>query len=319
MMVDRLRTVSRRVIQAGWYHDLSGDPCRDGRRGKPAGVVAVDSDDDTTRGMSGVTGATPSQPRAPLGCGRSAAARAAFRKVRIHRRQSSLCPRTARGTRVTLIDGDSRCEPPHHPRSGRATGRRSPTSSITRHERLDDIWRDQYWLGWIVIAGSRRAGSTRPTPSTPRKARLLRHIAALPADHVVIDLGAGSSFNVLDFFLAAEHAVVVWFRRRPPWRTPISSWKAAYFRKMRRAQPRGPRQGGHRCGPDGPSLEALGIRSPRELLLRSPRPIRSPPRGCSARQGASTGARRQPRQGSGAPQLGSIWRSRVLRTTSAGG
>lgn len=42
------------------------------------------------------------------------------------------------------------------------------------------------------------------------KQKLMRHIKKLDADHTIIDLGAGSSFNVLDFFLAADkHLLVV--------------------------------------------------------------------------------------------------------------
>jgi flagellar biosynthesis protein FlhG len=42
-----------------------------------------------------------------------------------------------------------------------------------------------------------------------QKQRLLGQMRAIPADLVVIDVGAGVSFNVLDFFLLADLAVVV--------------------------------------------------------------------------------------------------------------
>ena len=41
------------------------------------------------------------------------------------------------------------------------------------------------------------------------KEKLLRHVRKLDVDHVLLDLGAGSAFNVLDFFVAARRAVVV--------------------------------------------------------------------------------------------------------------
>ncbi len=41
------------------------------------------------------------------------------------------------------------------------------------------------------------------------KAKLIRHMHSLEADRVVLDLGAGSSFNVLDLFLAADRHVLV--------------------------------------------------------------------------------------------------------------
>jgi flagellar biosynthesis protein FlhG len=42
-----------------------------------------------------------------------------------------------------------------------------------------------------------------------RKLRLLRQIRQLPAANVILDLGTGSSYNTLDFFLSANPGVVV--------------------------------------------------------------------------------------------------------------
>ncbi len=46
-------------------------------------------------------------------------------------------------------------------------------------------------------------------PKDAQKQKLFRHIRALDVDDVVLDLGAGSAFNVLDFFLLARRRVVV--------------------------------------------------------------------------------------------------------------
>ncbi len=37
-----------------------------------------------------------------------------------------------------------------------------------------------------------------------RKQKLMRHLQRLPGDYVICDLGAGSSYNVIDFFLLAD-------------------------------------------------------------------------------------------------------------------
>jgi flagellar biosynthesis protein FlhG len=42
-----------------------------------------------------------------------------------------------------------------------------------------------------------------------QKAKLIQNLARLDCDYVVLDLGAGTSYNVLDFFLIAEKKVVV--------------------------------------------------------------------------------------------------------------
>lgn len=41
------------------------------------------------------------------------------------------------------------------------------------------------------------------------KSKLIRHIKGLDADCIILDLGAGSSFNVLDFFIAADRHLLV--------------------------------------------------------------------------------------------------------------
>jgi flagellar biosynthesis protein FlhG len=41
------------------------------------------------------------------------------------------------------------------------------------------------------------------------KKRILKELESLPADFVILDLGAGSSYNVVDFFLASSEGLVV--------------------------------------------------------------------------------------------------------------
>ena len=46
-------------------------------------------------------------------------------------------------------------------------------------------------------------------PKFSQKARMLKHLNKLEADYILLDLGAGSSFNVLDFFIYTEGKIVV--------------------------------------------------------------------------------------------------------------
>jgi flagellar biosynthesis protein FlhG len=46
-------------------------------------------------------------------------------------------------------------------------------------------------------------------PQYAQKNKIVQSLSRLPADHVVLDLGAGTSYNVLDFFLIADHPIVV--------------------------------------------------------------------------------------------------------------
>jgi flagellar biosynthesis protein FlhG len=41
------------------------------------------------------------------------------------------------------------------------------------------------------------------------KKRILKELQSLPADFVILDLGAGSSYNVVDFFLASSEGLVI--------------------------------------------------------------------------------------------------------------
>lgn len=64
------------------------------------------------------------------------------------------------------------------------------------------------------------------------KMKLMRHLKKLDADYVVMDLGAGTSYNVIDFFLAADQGIVV---ITPDSLSIIDSYnfiKQAFYRKL---------------------------------------------------------------------------------------
>ena len=46
-------------------------------------------------------------------------------------------------------------------------------------------------------------------PQYAQKNKIVQSLTHLPAEYVVLDLGAGTSYNVLDFFLIADHPIVV--------------------------------------------------------------------------------------------------------------
>lgn len=46
-------------------------------------------------------------------------------------------------------------------------------------------------------------------PQYAQKSKIVQSLTRLPADYVILDLGAGNSYNVLDFFLIADHPIVV--------------------------------------------------------------------------------------------------------------
>jgi len=72
-------------------------------------------------------------------------------------------------------------------------------------------------------------------PHHTRKQRLLRHLHRLDADEVIVDLSAGSSFNVLDFFLEADLGIAVVTPEPTSIENAYQFLKAAWFRSLRPA------------------------------------------------------------------------------------
>lgn len=65
-----------------------------------------------------------------------------------------------------------------------------------------------------------------------QKAKLMRHLRGLDADYVVLDLGAGTSFNVLDFFLTADVGIAVLLPEPTSIENAYRFIKAACFRRL---------------------------------------------------------------------------------------
>lgn len=99
-----------------------------------------------------------------------------------------------------------------------------------------------------------------------QKLKVLRQLAALEVDYLLLDLGAGSSFNVLDFFLASEVQLLVVTPLPTSVENAYHFLKAGFFRQLKKLL-RG-------AGLEREAAEllqdrrALGIRSPGELLAR---------------------------------------------------
>jgi flagellar biosynthesis protein FlhG len=89
---------------------------------------------------------------------------------------------------------------------------------------------------WLVSGA--KALVEMANPNFNQKSKILRHIKSLEVDHVVIDLGAGTSFNVLDFFLAARKGILVVVPEPTSVENAYQFLKATFFRKLKRARPR---------------------------------------------------------------------------------
>ncbi|MBW2406323.1 MAG: P-loop NTPase [Deltaproteobacteria bacterium] len=73
---------------------------------------------------------------------------------------------------------------------------------------LEDICIDTSEKNLRLISGASDVLSLA-NPHFSQKIKLMTHLSRLDADYVVLDLGAGTSFNVLDFFLIAHKKIIV--------------------------------------------------------------------------------------------------------------
>jgi flagellar biosynthesis protein FlhG len=73
---------------------------------------------------------------------------------------------------------------------------------------LEDICIDTSEKNLRLISGASDVLSLA-NPHFSQKIKLMIHLSRLDADYVVLDLGAGTSFNVLDFFLIAHKKIIV--------------------------------------------------------------------------------------------------------------
>lgn len=71
-------------------------------------------------------------------------------------------------------------------------------------------------------------------PKVHQKLKIIRHIQNLGGDYVIVDLGAGNSFNVLDFFLISDEGMLVVTPEPTSVENAYRFIKSAFYRKLRR-------------------------------------------------------------------------------------
>lgn len=113
-----------------------------------------------------------------------------------------------KGKRTVLIDADLGGANLHT-----LLGIKSPPRTLIdfinrKFGSLEEICIDTEAKNLRLISGSSEVLSLA-NPHFSQKIKLINHFSRLDADNVVIDLGAGTSFNVLDFFLSAHEKIVV--------------------------------------------------------------------------------------------------------------
>jgi flagellar biosynthesis protein FlhG len=108
--------------------------------------------------------------------------------------------------------------------------------------------------------------------SFDKKRQIIEQLRDLPADAIILDLGAGTSFNTLDFFIAADAGVVVLLPEPTSIENAYRFIKSVYFRKLSLVPALAPVRGLIEMSLD--PKNSRGIRSPadlyREVLATEP-------------------------------------------------
>lgn len=100
---------------------------------------------------------------------------------------------------------------------------------------LKTIAKDTGIPGLSFISGFNDALNIADLPSTPKQ-NIIEGLRSLPTAYVILDLGAGTSENTLDFFLAADQKVVAVTPEPTSIENAYRFVKASFYRKLREAE-----------------------------------------------------------------------------------
>ncbi len=138
-----------------------------------------------------------------------------------------------RGRRVVVVDLDLGAANLH---SYLGIMQRTPSLAefmLREVMQLDNLLIETPVAGLQLIRGAEFVPGAA-NPAHWMKLKIMRHIKALPADIVVIDLGAGMSFNTLDFFGLADHGIVLTAAEPAAIMNAYGFVKSALFRGLQR-------------------------------------------------------------------------------------
>ncbi|WP_373045448.1 P-loop NTPase [Vulgatibacter sp.] len=103
---------------------------------------------------------------------------------------------------------------------------------LRRVESLPEVLVETGVPGLRLVSGASDA-LAMANPMHQQKLRLLRAVQALDVDVALLDLGAGSHHNVLDFFLFADHGIITVVPEPTSIENAYRFLKAAFFRRLK--------------------------------------------------------------------------------------
>jgi flagellar biosynthesis protein FlhG len=138
------------------------------------------------------------------------------------------------GSRVVLVDCDLGGANLHT-----SLGIEPPRRSISEFlnhdvDRIDEVLVPT-GVPNLALASGALDGMEAANPNHAQKMRFIRHLQSLDADYAILDLAAGTQKNTLDFFLLADHKVVVLAPEPSSVENSHRFVKAAFWRRLRSA------------------------------------------------------------------------------------
>ena len=137
-----------------------------------------------------------------------------------------------RGKRVVLVDADLGGAN-LHTTLGIDLPRRTLSDFIERKvARIEDVVTPTGIPNLGLVSGA-LDHLDAANPRYAQKMRFLRHVQQMDVDYAILDLGAGTHANVLDFFLVSDHGVLVLVPEPTAVENAYRFVKVAYWRRMR--------------------------------------------------------------------------------------
>jgi len=137
-----------------------------------------------------------------------------------------------RGKRVVLVDADLGGAN-LHTTLGIDLPRRTLSDFIERKvARIEDVVTPTGIPNLGLVSGA-LDHLDAANPRHAQKMRLLRHVQQMDVDYAVLDLGAGTHTNVLDFFLVSDHGVLVLVPEPTAVENAYRFVKAAFWKRLR--------------------------------------------------------------------------------------
>jgi flagellar biosynthesis protein FlhG len=146
---------------------------------------------------------------------------------------------TEKGQETVVIDGDLGGANLHTFMGIRTPGRTLNDFIGRRYDTLDEVCIGTERKRLRIICGASEV-LTMANLKYTQKTKILQAIARIEADHVVLDLGAGTGFNTLDFFLSAHHQVVVMTPQPVAIQNAYTFVRNVVYRKLSRMTSRRP-------------------------------------------------------------------------------